>query len=113
MPALYHWIWPNRYRGEVVGIINQRRRIMRLSLAALAQIEACYGDQNIMAISQQFSQTGLSPQDVENILRAGLAAQGDPEANFAGPLDVRGGPEVARDLAESLLSKAFSNWKES
>ena len=106
------WIWPNRYRGEVVGVINGRRRVMRLSLAALAQIEACYDDTNIAAITQRFSENGMSPKDAENILRAGLAATDDATAQCATALEVEGGADGARALAEKLISRAFENWKE-
>ncbi len=107
-----NWIWPNRYRGEVVAEVNGRRRIMRLSLSALAQIEACYGDVNIAQLSGQFASQGMAADDAENIIRAGLAAAGDETANHPHGLQVKGGEEEMRHLAHQLLSAAFTNWTE-
>jgi len=104
------WIWPNRYRGEVVGEINGRRRVMRLSLSALAQIEACYEDTDIVQLSQHFAAHGMAERDAENIIRAGLAACGDITANQPHPLYVNGGEAQKQELAHQLLAAAFTNW---
>lgn len=101
-------IWPNRHCGEVVGHINAKRRVLRLSLSALAQLEACYDDTDILLLLRRFSENGLRAQDVMNILRAGLAGAGDPSAVEDAPLDVTGGYGVALELATELIERAFN-----
>lgn len=102
------WVYANRHRGEVVGRINGRRRVMRLSLAALAQLETCYGGTDILQLLDRFSKAGLNVPDSENILRAGLAATQDELANTGAPLDVEGGPAAALQLASELVQRAFT-----
>ena len=102
------WVYANRHRGEVVGRINGRRRVMRLSLAALAQLETCYGGEDILQLLDGFSRAGLSAQDSDNILRAGLLATQDELATTGAPLDVEGGAAMALHLASELVQRAFS-----
>lgn len=102
------WVYANQHRGEVVGRINGRRRVMRLTLAALAHLETCYGGEDILKLLDGFSQAGLSVQDSDNILRAGLAATQDELAQTGAPLDVDGGPAMAMQLASELVQRAFA-----
>lgn len=101
------WVFANRHRGEVVARINGKRRRMRLSLSALAHLESCYGETDILTLMERFNRHGLSVQDAENILRAGLQATGDALAKTGAPLDVEGGAACARTHADCLLSRAF------
>lgn len=100
--------WPNRHRGEVTAIVNGRPCRLRLTLAALAQIEACYGDTDILTLTERFAASGMNWQDAQNILRAGLAATGDARAHARHDLSVKGGAAAAVDLAHRLLEAAFS-----
>ncbi len=102
------WLFANRYRGEVVGRINGRRRVMRLTLAALAQLETCYGERDILQLLGGFAETGLTARDTENILRAGLAATQDELSVTGAPLDVEGGHAAAMQLATLLMERAFA-----
>lgn len=102
------WVFANRHRGEVVARINGRRRRMQLSLSALAQLESCYGNKDILAVLDGFSQSGLGVKDAENIIRAGLAATDNVLAETGAPLDVDGGDAGALRLAETLIERAFN-----
>jgi len=101
------WVFANRHRGEVVARINGRPRRMQLSLSALAQLENCYGDKDILAVLDGFSQSGLDLTDAENIIRAGLAATGNVLAESGAPLDIEGGDASSLHLAEILIERAF------
>lgn len=102
------WRFANRHRGEAAAHINGRRRILRLTLAALAQLEGCYGDTDILRLLARFAARGLTADDADNILRAGLAAAGDRLAEDGAPLDVEGGPAAAVQLAVLLIERAFA-----
>ena len=85
------WRYANRHRGEVVARINGRRRLMRLTLSALAQLENCYGDRDILSLLSGFAANGLSATDVENIIRAGLAGAADELSASGAPWMLRVG----------------------
>ena len=106
------WRFANRHRGEVVGKINGRRRIMRLSLSALAQLENCYGDIDILQLLSRFAEDGMRANDIDNVLRAALRATKDELAVSGAPLDVEGGHGAAQRLATELIERAFGAAKE-
>jgi hypothetical protein len=99
--------WPNRHRGEVATTVNGRPCRLRLTLAALAQIEACYDDTDILTLTERFAISGMTGQDAQNILRAALAATGDARAHARHDLTVKGGAAAAIDLAHQLFEAAF------
>lgn len=102
------WRYANRHLGEVVGRINGRRRIMRLSLSALAQLENCYGDTDILELLTRFAQQGLQADDIDNVLHAALVGARDVLAESGAPLDVEGGEAQALHLATRLIELAFA-----
>lgn len=110
------WRFANRHRGEVAARINGRRRILRLSLSALARLEDCYaaaddaagGVADILHLLSRFAENGMQAEDVDNVLRAGLQAVGDVLAVTGEPLDVDGGPEAAAQIALQLIARAFA-----
>ncbi len=81
---------------------------MRLSLQALAQLENCYDNTDILTLLDRFKQSGLSPDDADNILRAALTATEDALSVSGAPLDVDGGADAARRCADRLLIAAFA-----
>lgn len=101
-------MFANRHRGEVVAVINGRKRRLQLSLSALAQLESCYGEQDILALLDGFAQSGLGLEDAENVIRAGLVATGSELAESGAPLDVERGDVGALALAEKLIERAFA-----
>ena len=105
------WVFANRHRGEVVARINGRRRRMRLSLSALAQLESCYGERDILNLLNQFTRSGLGQEDAENIVRAALAATGNVLADEGAPLDVEAGTAGLLRLADELIARAFGDTK--
>ena len=105
--CVFRHIWPNRHRGEIVGHINGRRRCLVLSLAALARLESCYDDTDILVLMRRFAEKGIGAQDVINILRAGLCGGDDPLGASDTPLIVKGGFTCALELAAQLIEAAF------
>ncbi|MBE8219823.1 MAG: gene transfer agent family protein [Alphaproteobacteria bacterium] len=112
--ALSNWIWANRRRGDVAATINGQRRILRLTLAALARVESCYGDMDILALIRTFTTDGMTAKDADNIIRAALTGSDDEAANVlahAETLSIAGADKEAHkaaDLAHNLINNAFS-----
>ncbi|WP_417770535.1 gene transfer agent family protein [Stappia sp.] len=98
----------NRRRGEIEATIEGRRHVLVLTLGALAELEAAFRAENLVALAERFADGRLSAQDITRILGAGLRGGGwdiaDGEVarlRFAG-----GAPETVR-LVAALLRATF------
>ncbi len=99
-------IFINPKRGEVGAIINGKAYKLCLTLSALAYLESLYDGKNILQITASFAQNGLTAQDIQNILQAGLFGRDGPALTH---FEVRGGFDRAGKLATLLLERAFVN----
>ena len=102
------WIWANKKRGDVIALINGQRRRLRLSLAALAKIEACYNDTDILQLIRSFALHGMTAKDADNIVRAALQGGGDEACANAETISVSTTHETIFDLAHELLERSFA-----
>jgi len=98
----------NPWRGDVALVINGERQIMRLTLGALASLEAELEVGSLVDLVERFESTAFSVADVLALLRAGLQGGGcalTPQdlANA----DIEGGPMGAARAAAELLARAF------
>ncbi len=97
----------NRWRGEVFGCINGKKRIVRLNLDAIARLEQMLPDADIISFLRRIAVSGIGAQDTLCVIRAGLIGAKDELAFKDEALDVRGGFTAAVMLATELLSAAF------
>jgi hypothetical protein len=93
----------NRRRGEVAAVLDGVERRLRLTLGALAELEATYAADDLGALVERFSSGRLSALDLTRIVGAGLrgggAAVTDAEvAMMAHEAGVAGFAEVVSDL---------------
>lgn len=89
--------------------INGEIRVMRLTLGALASLEAELGVSSLVGLVERFEGATFSTGDVLALLRAGLAGGGSPMSTEAlGAADVAGGPMAAAKAAAELLARAFA-----
>ena len=99
----------NPYRGEVALTLNGERHVMRLTLGALAGLEARMGAASLTALVQRFETGHAAATDVAALLAAGLTgggtSMGEEEVLAA---DIDGGPIVAVRAAAQLLAVSFS-----
>ena len=98
----------NPWRGDVRLVINGRARVMRLTLGALAGLEAALAEPSLVALVERFEQGRFSSGDVLALLRAGL--QGGGCEIIAADLDhaeIEGGPMAAARAAAELIARAF------
>ena len=67
---------PNLHRGEIEGILDGTPYTLCLTLGALAELEAAFGDENMLALAQRFEGGKLSARDCVRIVGAGLRGAG-------------------------------------
>ncbi|MGR3542439.1 MAG: gene transfer agent family protein [Hasllibacter sp.] len=95
----------NPLAGEVALVIDGRRRVMRLTLGALAGLEAELGAGSLAGLVERFEGRDFSTADVLALLRAGLRGGGE-EVDPAHAA-IEGGPVAAAKAAAELLARAF------
>ncbi|CAH0340055.1 gene transfer agent family protein [Rhizobium sp. CECT 9324] len=99
----------NRHRGEVEAVIDGERRILCLTLGALAELETAFGAESMADLGSRFSSGRLKSADLIRILACGLRGGGnrlsdDDVADMA----VEGGLAGAARLVGDLLAVTFS-----
>ena len=99
----------NPYRGDVDLVVNGKTLPMRLTLGALAELEAGLQSGSLMALIERFEGGAFSTLDIVALLVAGLRGagwQGTEKDLLAAQIE--GGPIVAAQSAGQLLKSAFS-----
>lgn len=93
----------NRRRGEVEAVIGGERRILCLTLGALAELETAFGAESLADLGQRFAAGRLRAADLTRILGAGLRGGGnrlsdEDLADMAVEGGIAGAAAVVRDL---------------
>lgn len=98
----------NPWRGDVSLTINGVPHVMRLTLGALASLEAELDEPSLLALVERFESTRFSSRDVLALIAAGLAGGGSglTLADLAGA-EIEGGPMAAARAGAELLARAF------
>ncbi len=98
----------NPWRGEVALTIDGERHNMRLTLGALAELEAGLDSGSLVELVQRFEQGGFSTRDVLALIVAGLRGGGwNGQAKDLLNAEISGGPMAATRAAAELLARAF------
>jgi hypothetical protein len=98
----------NPWRGEVPLEINGERHVMKLTLGALAELEAELETGSLLSLVERFESAAYSSRDVLALLAAGLKGGGCTVSRddlIHG--DIAGGPIAAAKAAAELLARAF------
>jgi len=66
----------NRHRGEIEAEIGGARRRLVLTLGALAELEAAFGAEDLVALAERFGTGRLKARDLVRIIGAGLMRSG-------------------------------------
>lgn len=99
----------NRQRGEIEAEIDGERRILCMTLGALAELETAFGVDNIADLAGRFAGGKVGTKDVMAIIAAGLRGGGNlVEDGDLVDCRVEGGIGGAIRLAAQLLDSAFS-----
>jgi hypothetical protein len=98
----------NPRRGEVAHVIDGRPRTLCLTLGALAELEAAFGVDDLVALAGRFAGGRLAARDLVRIIAAGLRGAGETITDAeAEALRIDGGLVGAADLAGRLLVATF------
>ena len=98
----------NPHRGEIEAVIGAAPRRLRLTLGALAELEAGLGDGDLIALAQRFESGRISAREAIRIIGAGLRGAGGPETDAeVATMEVEGGAAGALRICAALLSAAF------
>jgi hypothetical protein len=99
----------NPYAGEVALVIDGERRVARLTLGALAELEAGLGAGTLVDLVERFEGRSFSSRDVMALIVAGLRGGGwQGRAEDLLSADIEGGPVGAARAAAELLARAFA-----
>ena len=98
----------NRHRGEIDAVLDGARYRLCLTLGALAELEAAFGDEDMLALASRFEKGRLRAQDCIRIIAAGLRGGGADisDADVARMRSERGAAGFVAVVAE-LLEATF------
>lgn len=103
----------NRRRGEVAAMLDGREMKLRLTLGALAELEAAFAADDLGALVARFSSGKLSARDMVRIIGAGLRGAGcvvgDDEV---GAMQCDDGAAGYARIVSDLLTETFGRPEE-
>lgn len=98
----------NPFAGEVALAIDGQRRVLKLTLGALAQLEAELQSGSLVELVERFEAGAFSSRDVLALIVAGLRGGGwQGGAADLVAAEIEGGPLGAARAAAELLARAF------
>lgn len=98
----------NRHRGEIEAEIGGTRRRLVLTLGALAELEAAFGADDLVALAERFSSGRLRARDLVRIVAAGLRGAGESVSDDeVAAMTAAGGLAGFVGVAADLLSATF------
>ena len=98
----------NSHRGEIEALLDGRPHRMCLTLGALAELEAAFGDDDMLALAERFGSGRLSARDAMRILAAGLRGAGLQISDEAvSRMQCEGGATGYVDIVARLLAATF------
>ncbi len=99
---------PNLHRGEIAAEIGGARRKLVLTLGALAELEAAFGADDLVALAERFGTGRLRALDLTRIIAAGLRGAGEDvsDEDVAGMTISDGATGYVR-IAADLIGATF------
>jgi hypothetical protein len=99
---------PNLHRGEIEAEIGGARRRLVLTLGALAELEAAFGADDLIALAERFGTGRLKARDLMRVIGAGLRGAGEAIGDEeVARLDVAGGAAGYVRIAADLIKATF------
>ena len=99
----------NPWAGEVAVWLDGQRHVAKLTLGALAELEAALAEDSLIALVERFEGGRFSSRDVLALLVAGLRGGGwEGSAGDLRTVEIGGGPVEAARVAAELLARAFA-----
>jgi hypothetical protein len=98
----------NPHRGEVEAVLDGERHSLCLTLGALAELEAAFGAEDMLALAERFGTGRLSARDAVRIIAAGLRGGGQSLSDEAvARMQAEGGAAGYVDIVVRLLAATF------
>nr|PZN87048.1 MAG: transfer Agent [Pseudomonadota bacterium] len=98
----------NARRGEIEAYLDGKTWKLCLTLGALAELEAAFGDEDMLALAQRFEKGRLRAEDAVRIIGAGLRGAGhDVTDEQVKAMRAEGGVLGYIDVVARLLSATF------
>jgi hypothetical protein len=98
----------NRHRGEIEAEIGGAKRRLVLTLGALAELEAAFGAEDLVALTERFGTGRLTARDLTRIIGAGLRGAGETVSDDAvAAMSVAGGAQGYVRIAADLIQATF------
>lgn len=99
----------NPWAGEVALVVDGERRVCKLTLGALAELEAGLGEDSLIDLVERFEGGRFATRDVLALVVAGLRGGGwEGGAADLRCAEIGGGPVQAARVAAELLARAFA-----
>ena len=99
----------NPWRGEVELVLDGRPQTLRLTLGALAELEASLQADTLIDLVRRFEEQRFSSRDVVALIVAGLRGGGwRGTADDLLSVEIEGGAVAAARAAGELLVRAFA-----
>ncbi|MHC0053106.1 gene transfer agent family protein [Actibacterium sp. D379-3] len=99
----------NPWAGEAALVLDGRRHVLKLTLGALAELEAALQAETLVALIERFEGGRFATRDVLALLLAGLRGGGwQGVAADLARAEIAGGPVEAARVAAALLTRAFT-----
>jgi Phage tail tube protein, GTA-gp10 len=99
---------PNLHRGEIEAEIGGAPRRLVLTLGALAELEAAFGAEDLVALAERFGTGKLKSRDLVRVIAAGLRGAGEAISDDeVARLGVEGGAPGYVRIAAALLAATF------
>ena len=103
----------NRHRGEIEAELGGVKRILVLTLGALAELEDAFGAEDLGALTERFASGRLKARDLTRIISAGLRGAGEAvtDAQVAA-MEAEGGAQGYVRIAAALIAATFGEAQE-
>lgn len=99
----------NHHRGEIEAELNGKTYCLCLTLGALAELEAAFGDDDMLALVGRFESGRLSAMDIQRIIAAGLRGGGNAiDDEIIAQMRVKGGAAGFISIVSRLLKATFA-----
>ncbi len=99
----------NPWAGEVALMLDGQRHVAKLTLGALAELEAALDSGSLVDLVERFEAGRFSTRDVLALIVAGLRGGGwQGTAADLRTVEIAGGPVAAARAAAELLARAFA-----
>ncbi len=100
----------NPWAGEVAVWLDGKRHVAKLTLGALAELEAVLETGSLIELVERFEVQRFSRRDVLALMVAGLRGGGwQGTAADLHTVEIEGGPVEAARVAAELLARAFAS----